>query len=61
LGGVVWVLGPIGVTLRRHVHAGCCPLSAATGGTPTDDEEVLLRALAVLHFIRFDRQEALEP
>lgn len=35
-------------------------LSAATGGTPTDDEEVLLRAIAVLHFARFDQQEGLE-
>jgi hypothetical protein len=35
-------------------------LSAATGGTPTDDEEVLLRAIAVLHFARFDQHEGLE-
>ena len=36
-------------------------LSAATGGTPTDEEEVLLRALAILHFARFDLEEGLEP
>ena len=36
-------------------------LSAATGGTPTDEEEVLLRAIAILHFARFDLQEGLEP
>lgn len=35
-------------------------LSAAIGGTPTDDEEALLRAIAVLHFARFDQQEGLE-
>ena len=34
-------------------------LSAATGGSPTDEEEVLLRALAIMHFARFDRQEGL--
>lgn len=35
-------------------------LSTATGGAPTDDEAVLLRAIAILHFARFDLQEGLE-
>lgn len=35
-------------------------LSAATGGTSTDDEEVLLAAIAVLHVARFDQQEGFE-
>ncbi|MGB7964524.1 MAG: hypothetical protein WCF12_16395 [Propionicimonas sp.] len=35
-------------------------LSTATGGAPTEDEAVLLRAIAILHFARFDLQEGLE-
>lgn len=36
-------------------------LTAVSGDTPTDDEEVLLRAIAVLHFARFDLQEGPKP
>lgn len=36
-------------------------LTAATGGTPTDEEEVLLTAIAILHFARFDLQEDRDP
>lgn len=36
-------------------------LLAASGGTPTKDEEVLLTAIAILHFARFDHFEGLEP
>ena len=39
--------GTAATTLARLV------LSAVTGGTPTDDEAVRLRAIAILHFARF--------
>lgn len=34
-------------------------MSAATGGTPTDEEADLLTAIAILHFARFERHEGL--
>lgn len=36
-------------------------LFAVSSGTPTEEEEVLLTAIATLHFARFDRFEGLEP
>lgn len=36
-------------------------LSAATGATPTDEEEALLVPSAILYFARFDSQQRFEP
>jgi hypothetical protein len=36
-------------------------LSAVTGGASTEEEELLLNAIAILHFARYDLIEGLEP
>ena len=36
-------------------------LSAVTGGASTEEEELLLNAIAILHYARYERIEAPEP